>query len=232
MTAQTVTYRCPHCQQAVDVDLRPENELLVCPNEGCGKPFKVEIPTAEPLEGLIVPSTSETLPEAIPVPPVASAPTALLPDEVKDEPVQTIHLSMMRRYPFRSLGYVAFILTALIGAILLQINDHRYLALACLIVGGIVVYRFVLWSVRMKHTVLQITTRRCVVESGVFNKQSTEVPLQDIDDIQVHQTFIQRIFNVGDLTLNNKIKDSQRVVVMAVPSPRDVACLIRDKQPK
>src|SRR5689334_23218018 len=109
MTAQTVTYRCPHCQQAVDVDLRPENDLLVCTNEGCNKPFKVDIPTAEPLEGLIVPGAAEhQSDEVVAAPAVATpvaTPVAISPKEIPDEPVRTVHLSMARRYPFRCLAY-------------------------------------------------------------------------------------------------------------------------------
>src|SRR5262245_28729722 len=120
MTTQTITYRCPHCQQPVDVDLRPENELLVCPNEGCGKPFKVDIPKAQPLEGIIMPNgTDHSVEEATPIATTPAAPVAVPPSEVPEEPVKTVRVAMVRRYPFRSMGYALLILTGIVAAILL-----------------------------------------------------------------------------------------------------------------
>jgi hypothetical protein len=46
---QTLTYRCPHCGTPVEVDATAEGSLLNCPAVGCGKPFRVALPVAEPI---------------------------------------------------------------------------------------------------------------------------------------------------------------------------------------
>ena len=48
-THPNLTYRCPHCGTAMEVDPRLAEEMLTCPNEACGKPFRADVPSAEPL---------------------------------------------------------------------------------------------------------------------------------------------------------------------------------------
>src|SRR5262249_24418072 len=142
MTGQLVTYRCPHCHQLVDVDLHSDTDVVICPNENCKKPFKLEIPTAEPAAGLIVPPGAE--PAATPPTPAASAaqavapmairvasatqaPPAAIPVEEPEVILGTVHLSMFRRYPFRCLGYAALMAMSLTGVIYCLVWDHSYL---------------------------------------------------------------------------------------------------------
>jgi hypothetical protein len=47
---QTLTYRCPHCGTALEVDPCAEGSLLICPSPACGKPFRVAVPVAEPID--------------------------------------------------------------------------------------------------------------------------------------------------------------------------------------
>ena len=226
MTVQT-TYSCPHCNHPVDVDPRQENETLVCPNEACRKPFKVEIPTAQPAPQLLLPESANQEASA-PSPP--AAPLAHPASEVKEEPVQVVHLSMFRRYPFRCTVYILATIAALAGFLVLLIAGWRILALACLGAAGFVAFRFGSWWLRMKHTTLTITNLRSILESGVFTRQSAVLPLSEVEDVKVNQTFVQRLLHVGDLVLTDRKTAAPRMVVMAVPTPQGVAEVIRQEQ--
>jgi hypothetical protein len=59
--------------------------------------------------------------------------------------------------------------------------------------------------------------------------EPARTPLQDI---QLSQNFLQRILDVGDLMLVSKKGDAQRIIVMAVPAPKEVARKICDLQPQ
>lgn len=231
MLAQTMTYRCPHCQRPVDVDLLGKNDLLVCPNPGCGKPFKVEVPAAEPVSELVLPpgTAAAQKPMQAMTPTAPAAPLAQTVTEAPEQPVSVVHLDMIRRYPFRSLGYILIMLAAVIGALLFLFKGFLFIAVACLVGGGFFLFRFVGWWLRMKNTTMTITTKRFILESGVFHKITTEVNLQEVDDIQINQTFLQRLLDVGDLRLMSTSGETQNsVLIMAVPSPKAVACMIRD----
>jgi membrane protein YdbS with pleckstrin-like domain len=245
MTVQTMTYRCPHCNQPVDVEMGPANETLVCPNPQCQKPFKVEVPTAQPepqpatpllipgasngehhpASPLVIPGASngEHHPAPLAPPEPVAAPVAHPASEVKEETLQVIHLSMFRRYPFRCMAYFLLFIVSLVGTIFFAGKEWWFPALVCLAAGVVVVYRFIAWRMRMTHTLLTITNTRVILESGVFARHATEFPLADLEDIQINQTFVQRMFRVGDVVLLNKKGAAHRVLIMAVPSPIEVA---------
>ena len=121
------------------------------------------------------------------------------------------------------------VVAGIVGGIVFAFRDQMFLMLVCLLVAGLFAYRLLVWWTRTKNTKFTITTKRCLLESGVFTKQSVEFPLTEIEDIHINQNFINRVMDVGDLVLVNKKGESQRVLIMAVPSPKDVACTIRDK---
>jgi len=229
MTAQTLLYRCPHCNQPVDVDLHQDNELLVCPNPACLKPFKVDVPTAHPATEMQFAQEPEEVQRASAAPAEAPAPVPP-PAEVPEAVVQTVRLTMLRRYPFRCLAYTVLILAGLIAFIYCMVTDRYIVGLMCLGLGAAVLFRFISWHLHMSNTVFTITNKKCVLESGIFSKKHTELALPEIQDIKVNQKFLQGIMDVGDLELVNKEGDAQRVIIMAVPAPKEVARRILDLQ--
>lgn len=57
-----------------------------------------------------------------------------------------------------------------------------------------------LWA-RSRATRYELTTRRVVVEEGIFSKKIEQVDLYRIDDYQVDLPFAQRLLGTGNLTL-------------------------------
>jgi uncharacterized membrane protein YdbT with pleckstrin-like domain len=235
--APTLTYRCPHCGQPVEVDVRPESELLLCPNPNCQKPFKVEVPTAQPAPELVPPATNGVNGQgaaapAAATPPAIPAPPAARPPEVKEETVQIVDLAMFRRYPLRILAYLIVVVGGTVGAVLWGMHGYILPTLICAGLGGWGLVRFVLWTWRMKRTDLIITNKRCIVESGLFTRNTSDIPLSDLREVQVIQPFFRRLFDVGDLMLMAKHGGAGKsILVMAVPHPEEVARRIRDLRP-
>ena len=236
--APTLTYRCPHCNQPVEVDVRPENELLLCPNPNCQKPFKVEVPTAQPApppgtngvngQGVAAPAAAAATQPAAPAP----AAVAAQPPPPKEETVEAIDLAMFRRYPLRVLAYLIVIVGGAVGAVLWGTHGYALPALLCGGLGGYGLVRFGLWCWRMARTNLVITNKRCIVESGLFTRQTSDIALSDLREVQVIQPFFRRLVDVGDLMLVAKQSGARKsILVMAVPHPEEVARRIRDLRP-
>lgn len=214
----TLTYHCPHCQAAVTA--RPEaGQAVACP--ACQKPFEAALPVARPEasapEGILLPP-GVAPPEA---PPVAQpAAPAAAPPETAGE---LIRVSTWRRYPARCSAYTAgFVGFAALGIWLLVLG-HRWLALGAGLVALSLLARFGLWLLRMRCTTLTITDRRCVIETGVFGRQATEIGRKDVTDVFVAQDPIMRVLDVGDLVIRSDSGAQKEVVLMAVPHPEEVA---------
>jgi len=246
MLTQTLTYKCPHCGTPVEVEPRAGENIVVCPSEQCKKPFQVAVPVAEPIEPLAgeehhdyhepvgahkEPANPLEHKQPAEQKPIA-APVAVRPDE-QETAGQQIHLQMFRRYPLRVLAHLA----AAIGGLVAMIwcLDRNYLtgAALCGVLAVVATGRFVVWWMRMRDTILTITNKRLVLETGVWSRQSTEIFFNDVQDVRVHQGILSGWFNVGDLAIIVSRGAKETVVIMAVPDPINVAGLIRSQnQPK
>lgn len=227
MTTQTVTYRCPHCQQPVEVDVNPDNEVLVCPREGCQKPFKVDVPTAERVSELVLPPGAHREQEtAEPAQTVAQPPSKDVPEET----LRVLSLSLWRRYPLRCAVYFLLVAGTALGALLYSASGWTFGAIVCLAASGFVATRFVMWWLKTRNTTFTITNKRCVLQRGVFTKETIDVPLAEIQDIQINQNWGQGVLDVGDLILVTRKENLQRIAIMALRSPKEVAELLREQQ--
>jgi hypothetical protein len=81
----------------------------------------------------------------------------------------------------------------------------------------------------MSYTSLTITTLRLILETGVMQREATELRRDQIGDLQVQQDLPMRWLDVGDLMLTSNTADRKQVAVMAVPHPEAVAEMLRAK---
>ena len=57
------------------------------------------------------------------------------------------------------------------------------------------------WLVERLSTRYRLTTHRLFKETGIFSRHMNEIELIRVDDVSVRQNLIQRIFNVGRITV-------------------------------
>jgi membrane protein YdbS with pleckstrin-like domain len=234
MTANSLIYRCPHCQTTVEVPPELTGQVVVCSAPGCGQPFKADLPVASPAapNPLATNGVAQTAPA--PTAPVAAAPTPApapappqptLPPEV---PLEVVRVSMWRRYPLRCLLYLLLTVASAIGIIVCLLQGLNVMAAVCAGVLVVVLVRFVPWWLRTRNTTLTITDRRCVLETGIFHRQATEFDRGNLVDVQVAQGGLMRLLNVGDLVISSDPEARKQFVLMAVPDPATVASHLRD----
>jgi uncharacterized membrane protein YdbT with pleckstrin-like domain/DNA-directed RNA polymerase subunit RPC12/RpoP len=219
MSAAKMTYQCPHCGSAVAVASRQIEETLSCPE--CGRPFKPDVPLARQQPDLILPGGERAAANS--AAPAASSAQA-------GAEVHSFHLAMVRRYPIRALGYGLLIAAGLTGAIAGLVQEFPLLTYPALVIAVLAAYRLTAWWLRTRNTTLHITPDKCVLENGVFQKETLEVPRQDVVDLQVSQSTWGRWANVGDIMIQAAANggDKSRIIrVMAVQDPGAVARLIR-----
>src|SRR5438128_852214 len=128
----------------------------------------------------------ETPPQAIPVaavPPAPAPEAATPPAPPPERELYLITVSMLRRYPLRCLAYLAGVLGLFGLAAYSNTQEQPMLALVLLAAGTLVTVRFVYWWVRMHNTSMLVTSRKLMLQSGVFIRQATDFPLHDVNDI-------------------------------------------------
>jgi membrane protein YdbS with pleckstrin-like domain len=76
--------------------------------------------------------------------------------------------------------------------------------------------------VRRRTTQLIIAGERVRYEAGLFSKTTRILELAKVQDVRVEQSPGQRIFNLGDLSLETA-GESSRIVMASIDRPREAA---------
>ena len=94
----------------------------------------------------------------------------------------------------------------------------------CAVLVGFVI--FLVWWLRCKGTQLTITTDRTRLRKGILSKSITEVWHQDVRNVQLNQTFFQRLLGVGSLGISSAGQAGLEISVSGIPDPEQVKDLI------
>lgn len=96
--------------------------------------------------------------------------------------------------------------------------------LACLILIGFVLFFF--WWLKCKGTTLTVTSDRTRLRKGILSRSITEVWHQDIRNVQLNQSFFQRLFGVGTIGISSAGQAGLEISVSGIPDPEKVKELI------
>jgi uncharacterized membrane protein YdbT with pleckstrin-like domain len=81
--------------------------------------------------------------------------------------------------------------------------------------------------VQIKNTHYKVTNQRILVERGVLSKSLQEIDMRSVDDTEFHQTFLERIFGIGQVSVVATDKITPKVVLQGIRDPRNTRELIR-----
>ena len=90
---------------------------------------------------------------------------------------------------------------------------------AVILFAGSVIRRF---SIRYR-----LTTHRLFKEVGIVSRRTTEIELLRVDDLSVSQNVVQRIFNVGLITLSTTDTSDPKLEMKGIQDPVEVKEAIR-----
>ncbi len=93
---------------------------------------------------------------------------------------------------------------------------HPFLMIFTLGIGTLI-----LWFRNLGNR-LYITNKRTILRSGFFSKSTTEVMHDHVRNVQVEQSFLNRIFNVGTIGISSSGQDGVEIVAHSVPRPMQV----------
>ncbi len=155
--------------------------------------------------------------------------------------VLTVHPVTLRAKPLRGIGMVLGLFAAIAGGVWLygysrsapvggassaQASSAVYwqtaaavgaYACAVLVVAGLIT--LTVWWVLKRSVTLIITNRRTTLREGLFARHSREVLHDRVQDIQVTQTFLQRVLHTGSLGISNSGDAGIEIVAHDLPNP-------------
>ena len=90
---------------------------------------------------------------------------------------------------------------------------------------------FILWTWMIEKLSIRyrLTTHRLFIETGILSRELNEIELVRVDDVAVRQNLIQRIFNVGVITVIAPHDQTEpRLELQGIENPIEVKELIRN----
>ena len=97
---------------------------------------------------------------------------------------------------------------------------------AGLAVAAVTLVGYLVWWLTTKYTLLTVTTRRTKLREGILDKHTNDILHEDVRNIQVTQTFFQRLFGVGTVAVSSAGQAEMELEVNGIENPTKVKELI------
>ena len=215
----TLTYRCPQCHEAIEIEPDAVGQSVACP--GCSQPVTFEVERAIPIEH---PEPGE------PVHRIASD-EATIEGQGFEKELDVRHPAMFRAHPWRWILSVAVAIAGLGWGVWAMIEDAPFIGgLIATIIGAAAAIYFFIWWLDTRYTRVRVTNVRTIYRKGIISKHSTEVRHDDVRNLQVDQSAPERIVGVGEIAISSAGQDGLEIVAKDIPKPNEVIEIIRSHQ--
>jgi len=153
----------------------------------------------------------------------------LPPDHGPEMPVRMVRPAWVRSRPLSFAGVVLLGSTGLVLGAIRLINAPSvptWLAVLAVlaIIGALLTLAW--WWVLSLSAALEVTNKRTVHRVGLFSRSTSEVVHDNIRNVQVDQSFWDRIWNVGAIGISSSGQDGIEIQMRHVPKPQELQKLI------
>jgi len=95
-----------------------------------------------------------------------------------------------------------------------------------LTIAGVIGY----WMLLSQFTRLTVTDDRTIYQEGFVSRETSEVQHNDVRNIQLDQSFVQRLLGIGGVSISSSGEDNLEIVANRLPNPKRIIELIRANQ--
>jgi phage FluMu protein Com len=215
-----ITIKCDNCERAIEVADEQAGTKVKCPY--CGD-VNIVPPKAAAVAAAVA--------TAAPAKPDRAAAKGLPPAAGPEQTIIKAHPEMFRAKPSLYLFHVLVILGGIIGVVYFgAMKSNPVLMWACAGVGIVALGSFLVWKIKNRGNSLEITTRRSIERVGLFSKFSSEILHEDVRNLQITQSFRERLLGVGAIAISSAAQNEVEITVKDVRNPdriREVIDLYR-----
>lgn len=228
-----IVYTCANCRKELEIDDALGGSRVRCPHcrnvefapaAGAAPARSDKVPAAKPRTAAAPAVTPMTMADD------RAAALGLPPDSGPEAVVVRVHPVMFRARPAQMAG----VLLVLVGGIGLAayawlapgMSSDRWVGYPGI---GLAVIGFagcLWWKFQSLGTTLIITNKRTTLRQGFFSKATKELLHDQVQDVQITQTFSERMLKIGTLGLDGGGTDQVEMVVPDLPNPERLRQII------
>ncbi len=86
------------------------------------------------------------------------------------------------------------------------------------------------WWLDTRAKALIVTEKRTILRRGIFSKSLNDIKNDDVRNIQVSQTFFQRIMGVGNISISSAGQSTVEIYAKGMPNPDSVRQFINQSR--
>lgn len=226
--------RCDNCNRMIETADDLAGQKVAC--EACGDinimptlSSPTDKPAAPEATGSSAQSESQRTSQSAKAAKIAEL--GLPPDSGPEQTVHKIYPAMFRAKPFKFLGLMMLVALGITGCVWGGLlGDHSTARSAALIAGALAALiglgALAVWKIQTLGAAIEITNKRTVLRTGLLSKATSEVVHDNIRNVQVSQTFLQRLLGVGTLGLSSSGQDGIEIQIDNIPKPDHIRRII------
>lgn len=216
---------CPKCHIVIDADSR------FCKH--CGAVLNAPGGPAATTPGPSVPAGPKVVPGggAAATDPFTAAATAVKAGDAHRDPAMEKEVWQGR--PAWRAYYGTWALW-LIASIVALVPGYKYLApesvwrtVLWLVIAGAAVAIFVREALVILGIHYRLTTQRLFINKGILTRTTDQLELVRVEDVRLRQGIIDRIVGTGDVEIVSSDQTDNKLMLMSIASPDDVAEHVR-----
>lgn len=217
-----IVYKCAKCRQELEVDPSLSGERVKCPH----------CENVEQIPHQARPATRAAREEDQGKKVFADRAVAmgLPPDSGPEVEVTRVHPVMFRARPLKGLGIV----TLGLGGVAVAVLPHVLASAAgmpwllwvgvAMVVGAAGWWGW--WKLEAMCTRMIITNKRTTVRRGLLARSTREILHDQVKDLNLHQTILQRMLRTGSLGIDGSGTDEIELLVEGLPNPERLRRII------
>jgi hypothetical protein len=150
----------------------------------------------------------------------------LPPDRGPERQVLKVRPAMLRARPILFLVLAAAAGGGAVGAAVFAARGPVTYAYIATAVGVAGIIALLIWKFKTMFVSLEITNKRTVETRGLFSRATSEVLHDDIKNLQITQSFWQRIWGVGTIGISSAGQDGIEIQAQDMPRPMEIRRVI------
>ncbi len=109
-------------------------------------------------------------------------------------------------------------------------RNHPVYFVLCVVLAfvGVGLVMLLVWWIQVLGTTLTVTNEQTTLRKGILSKYTNDVFHSNVRNIQVRQSFLQRIFNVGWVGISSAGQSGLEIEINGIQDPEKVKEIIDD----
>ncbi len=212
-----IQIHCDNCERLLELDDEQAGEKIACPY--CGDINRV--PAEGAGDAARAPKSAAAAPKGD-----RAAAAGFPPDSGPEQTVRKLRPALFRARPILFSVVLLVLIAGGVGVIYGLVQDRAWIWILGLLGAAAALLVISYWWLHTMSAALVVTNKRTIQKKGLLARSSSEVVHDNIRNIQIDQTFWERLWGVGSIGISSSGQDGIEVQMADLRAPDEIRKII------